>query len=281
MNVGFIGTGSMGTILIEAFIQSGALQPDEITASNRTRAKVERLAARYPGLCAAESNLDVVLDSDIVFMCVKPIEYKRVLDEIRDSAPASLIVVSITSPVLIKHLEEQLPCKIAKVIPSITNFKCSGASLTMYSNRMTATDRDLLDTLLRKISTPLPIDEAYTRVTSDLSSCGPAFMSFFLQQFVDAAVAETGIPRDQATQLASEMLLGTGMLLTCGGFTPESLQQRVSVPGGITAEALKMLKAETDGVFNQLIRTTHAKYDEDLEKVESMMKGAKPTKSTK
>ncbi len=48
MKVGFIGTGSMGSILIEAFIQSGALNPEDIIASNRTASKVERLAAAYP-----------------------------------------------------------------------------------------------------------------------------------------------------------------------------------------------------------------------------------------
>jgi competence protein ComER len=134
---------------------------------------------------------------------------------------------------------------------------------------MAEADRELLETLLMNISAPLRIEEEYTRVTSDLSSCGPAFLAFFVEQFVNAAVEETGIPRAEATRLASEMVLGTGKLLTSGGFTPESLQKRVSVPGGITAEGLRMMSEEFNGVFNQLIRVTHAKYEEDLEKIET------------
>lgn len=273
VNVGFIGTGSMGSNLIEAFIRSKALLPNHIIASNRTMSKVEKLAERYPGLHIAASNIDVVLGSDLIFLCVKPNEFKRVIDEIRGTISQEQILISITSPVQIKHLEDQLPCKIAKVIPSITNYACSGATLCMYSERMTEANRDQLEQLLVQISTPIRIHEEYTRVTSDLSSCGPAFICFFLQQFVDAAVAETGIPKDAATKLASEMLLGTGKLLTSGGFTPESLQARVSVPGGITAEGLRMMSEELNGMFNELIRTTHAKYYKELDKVETLFYG--------
>ena len=90
----------------------------------------------------------------------------------------------------------------------------------------------------------------HTRIVSDLSSCGPAFMACLLQRFVDAAVEETGIPREEARRVASEMFYGTGQLLTKGGMTPEELQARVAVPGGITAKALALLSSELDGVFN-------------------------------
>lgn len=47
MKVGFIGTGSMGSLLIESFINSNALKPQQISASNRTHSKITELARRY------------------------------------------------------------------------------------------------------------------------------------------------------------------------------------------------------------------------------------------
>lgn len=269
MKVGFIGTGSMGSILIEALIQSGALAPSSMIAANRTHDKVLVLAERYPGLLAARSNIEVVLEADLIFICVKPAEYKRVLDEIRKLTMPEQIIVSITSPVLIRHLEEQLNCKIAKVIPSITNFVQNGAALCMYGARMEEADKAVLEQLLAHISEPIRIDEKHTRITSDLSSCGPAFFALLLQRFVDAAAVETGIPYEEATRMASRMLLGTGLLLTEGGFTPETLQRRVAVPGGITEEGLRLMDHELDSMFNRLIRITHAKFYEDLAKVDA------------
>src|SRR5690554_106740 len=228
MKVGFIGTGSMGSILIESLIHSGAVESSDMIVNNRTRDKAAHLEQKYPGLVAAFSNREVIYHSDLIFICVKPLEFKSVIDEICKVVKPEQMIVSITSPVLIKRLEEHLPCKIAKVIPSITNYERSGASLCMYWERMTDEDQEQLELILGHISTPLRISEDFTRVTSDISSCGPAFLCFFLEQFVEAAVQETGIPREKATQLASEMLVGTGKLLTTGGFTPQSLQQSVS-----------------------------------------------------
>ncbi|MGG0811424.1 late competence protein ComER [Paenibacillus alvei] len=273
MKVGFIGTGSMGSTIIEALIQSGALESSQLIASNRSKHKIQQLAAQYPGFQLASSNVETVQESDIVFICVKPLEFKTVLDEIAPFVRPELIAVSITSPVLISHLEQQLSCKIAKIIPSITNYVWSGASLCMYGSRILTEDRLLLEQLMMSISRPVQVPEQFTRITSDISSCGPAFIAFFVQKWVDAAVEVTGIERKDAERLASEMLLGTGKLLTEGGFNLEHLKQRVAVPGGITAEALRLLDDELEGVFQQLIQVTHAKYEEDLHKVEFQLFG--------
>ncbi|MDQ6423321.1 late competence protein ComER [Paenibacillus sp. LHD-117] len=273
MNVGFIGTGSMGSLLIESFIASGALGPTEIAVSNRTHAKAQALADRYPGMRAEYSNADAACGADYVFLCVKPHEFIHVVQDIKSVIRPNQTVVSITSPVLLSHLEGELGCKIAKVIPSITNLVWSGASLCIYGSRMDDRDKKKLESLFAHISEPLRIEEQYTRIVSDLSSCGPAFIAFLLQQFVDAAVEETGIPRADAQKVAANMLLGTGLLLTEGQLSMEDIQQRVAVPGGITAKALKLLQRETDGIFNQVIRTTHDKYQEDLGKVTTLFYG--------
>lgn len=269
MKVGFIGTGSMGSLLIDSFIRSGVLRPEQIRISNRTPKKALELAARHPGLIVCRSNAETASQSDLFFLCVKPGEFKPVIDEIQEQLLTSQIAVSITSPVQIKHLESALPCKVAKIIPSITNQTGSGASLCIYGSRIQEKDRQLLESLLSSISRPTEVLESHTRITSDFSSCGPAFLSFFVEKWIDAAVEMTGADRPTLNALAGEMLLGTGKLLTEEGFSPEQLQERVAVPGGITAQALSLLGNRLDGLFHQLITTTHDKYEEDLEKLDA------------
>lgn len=273
MKAGFIGTGSMGSILIEGLLKSEALRSTDITVINRTRSKAERLVQKYEGIRIANGITEIPQYSETIFICVKPMEYPQVIESLRNVVKPNHIVVSITSPVQIRLLEEQLPCKIAKVIPSITNYMQSGTTLCMYSDRMEEEDIEQLEDLLSTISLPKRIHEQFTRVTSDLSSCGPAFVAFFVSQLVNAAVEETGISRAEANCLVSEMVLGTGKLLTSGEFTPESLQARVSVPGGITAEAIHLMQTKFDDVFHALIHTTHAKYKDDLEKIETAFYG--------
>ncbi|ASS66079.1 MULTISPECIES: late competence protein ComER [unclassified Paenibacillus] len=273
MKIGFIGTGSMGSLLVDSFIRSGAVEASDVVVANRTFHKAERLAAQHPGVAAVPSSREAAQRSDCLFLCVKPSEFKSVLQEIQPSVRSDQVVVSITSAVLISHLEDQLPCRIAKIIPSITNGVLSGASLCMFGSRMTVADCCYLEGILSRISEPLLIDEQYTRIVSDLSSCGPAFISFLLQRLIDAAVEMTGIDPDEAVAISSAMLLGTGKLLTEGGMTPDELIRRVSVPGGITQQGLQLLRQETDGMFQKLIRITHDKFREDLEKVEASLYG--------
>ncbi|PNQ84018.1 late competence protein ComER [Paenibacillus polymyxa] len=275
MKVGFIGTGSMGSLLIESFVHSDALKPQQILASNRTYSKVAELARRYPGLHAAQSNRETAAESDILFICVKPLESKTVTDEIRNVITEEQIVVSITSPVQIRILEHALKAKVSKIIPSITHQIGSGASLCIHGNRITEEDRSLLEELMSHISRPIRVKESHTRITSDFSSCGPAFLAFFMDQWIQAAVQATGIDRTELCALAGEMIIGTGKLLTEGGMTPAELQARVAVPGGITAEALALLDISLHSVFPELIRVTHNKYEEDMQKIDASF-GLKP-----
>jgi len=271
MVIGFIGTGSMGSVLVHALVRSNAVKPEDLIIHNRTSRKAEALAELNPGIRISHSMIETAVSSDLLFLCVKPLEYKSVLDKIALFMRREQLLISITSPVMIRHLEDAVSCKVAKVIPSLTNYVRSGATLCMYGKRMTDPDIQLVESLLRHISTPIRISESVARVSSDISSVGPAFIAFFVEQLIDAACQLTEISRLEATHLASEMVAGAGQLLTIGGFTPQSLQERISVPGGITERALQLLRDQTNGLFEQVIRATHDKFNEDVTKVEAML----------
>lgn len=136
MKVGFIGTGSMGSLLIDTFLRSGALEPCDVLASNRSQGKLLELQKLHPGLNVCASNCETASGSDIVFLCVKPLQFKALADEIAPCLRSEQIVVSITSPVQLQHLESVLPSKIAKIIPSITHSVRSGTSLCIFGSRL-------------------------------------------------------------------------------------------------------------------------------------------------
>jgi competence protein ComER len=271
MKIGFIGAGSMGSMMIGAFIRSGAVDPSNIIVSSRTPSKLSKLKDQYLGLRIAASNIETALQADCLFLCVKPLDFRCVLEEIVPALSSGHIVISITSPVRVASLEELLPCKVAKIIPSVVNTVGSGASLFMWGTRLTAEDRDHLWNLMSAISTPIEILEEEVRVASDLSSCGPAFMAYLLEQFIDAAVLSTGMGQEKANSLACEMLLGTAKTLVELPCSPSELQAKVSVPGGITAAALEVLRKTTRGAFMQVLYTTHEKFAEDLDRVDSSL----------
>lgn len=275
MQVGFIGTGNMGRILIEAFLRARALKPGQIHASNRTFAKAVELAKAYPGLNVYPGNGRVAQKSDLLFLCVKPLDYRRVIEEIARDIREEQIVISITSPVSIADLESRLKGKIAKVIPSITNQAGKGATLLMAGPRLKSEDKEKLYSLLGTISQPLWLDEKYTRISSDIASCGPAFLSFLMERMAKAAEEVTGLPRHQAITLITHMFIGTAALLE-EGMDLETLRQKVTVPGGVTAVGLDVLDRETEELFHKLFKATHHKFDRDVQKVYELFHRHRP-----
>ena len=75
MKVAFIGTGSMGSLLIDAFLRSGALHPQDICASNRSSHKAELLAKQHPGMNTPTVMWNAARGSHIIFLCVKPLDF--------------------------------------------------------------------------------------------------------------------------------------------------------------------------------------------------------------
>jgi competence protein ComER len=269
MNIGIIGTGNMGRILVEAMIDGKAISPSSMMITNRTKSKAFSLKNKYREIRIGANPGEVAAESDLVFVCVKPLDVFKVLDEIKPHLSPNKCLVTITSPISTSQIEKIVSCSTARVIPSITNRALSGVSLITYGDKCSDHWKIKVEKLVTKIGVPLHIDEKITRAASDIVSCGPAFFSYLLQSFIQAAVKETEIDENAATIMASEMIVGLGELLKQGHYTLASLQEKVCVKGGITGEGIKVLDNELGDVFEHLFQATQAKFKEDLDKVET------------
>ena len=267
MKIGVIGTGNMGSILIHAFIESESVHAADLTMTNRTIEKAYRLKALYPDMTVASSAHEVARSSDIIFVCVKPIQFYPLLKDIRPVLSEEKIVISITSPITLDELESVVPCQVARVVPSVTNRSLSGCTLVTFGNRITESNQQRLWHLVKRFSEPVLIEEKNIRIASDIVSCGPAFFSYLIQRFIDGAINQTSITKEQATDLASQMFIGFGKLLEKKIYTLETLQDKVSVKGGVTGVGIEVLEHEVGDMFEQLIQSTHRKYDEDRKEI--------------
>ncbi|MCX8001430.1 MAG: late competence protein ComER [Anoxybacillus mongoliensis] len=267
MNIGFIGTGNMGTILIESFINGNAVKQEQLFITNRTLEKAYNIQKRYPDVHVMATNEEVAKHATILFICTKPLHMPAVLKKLRPHLTDHHCVVSITSPISIQQLESLVPCHVVRAIPSITNRALAGSTLITVSERCTEADRATIEQLFRSISRPIYIDEPITRIASDLTSCGPAFFSYLIQKFIDAAVQQTSITKEQATTLATDMIIGLGALLEQQLYTLPTLQEKVCVKGGITGAGIEVLEKEVGDLFVHVFQKTHEKFYEETEKV--------------
>ena len=81
MRVGIIGTGNMGTIIMEAMIDSKTVPEENIYITNRTIEKAHKIKSAYKEIHVENDPINVILKSEIIFICVKPLDIYPLLNK--------------------------------------------------------------------------------------------------------------------------------------------------------------------------------------------------------
>ena len=254
--VGFIGTGHLGSMLVRKFVGTGAIKAEDICVSNRNPKKAEQLA-KETGVRVGD-NREVAQRSDVVFICVRPLDIKSLLNELQELLTPEKLIVSVAVDFSLKQLQDLCRARVARAVPSIACEKQSGVTLLALGDSATPLDRSLLFSIFGAIGKPVVVTEDHFEVLGDLTSCGPGYIAALLREFALAA-SWKGIPRELAEELVKKTMIGTARLLEDEGF--EELISCVATKGGITEEGVRVIHAEAPNMFCQLFSATRAKHD--------------------
>jgi len=255
MHVGIIGAGRMGSMLVRKFIEGGAVRTDEIIASNRTPEKLRSLKD-LTGIKVGD-NKEVASRSEVVVLCLRPLDIRGVLEEIRGVLTGEKLLISTAVDFPLEDLATGTSARVARVIPSITSEYLKGISLVAFGPRTTEADMDTVMSLFGAISSPALADEEDFEVLADITSYGPGYIAALMREFVRAA-ASRGVPGENAEWLIGETLAGTSDLLSEEGL--EELISSTATNGGITEEGLKVIREMIPAVFDSLFDATKAKH---------------------
>jgi competence protein ComER len=257
---GFIGTGSMGSMLVRTFTGTGILSPADIAASSKSGISSGALAAKT-GITAAPSNPAAVQGAGVIFLCVKPAMVRGVLEEVLPVLAPGTLVVSIAGGVTLADLGAWAgPAhRYVRVIPSVTAEQGAGVSLVAWGRGVTPGDRALILGLFNAIGTAVETDEENFGLYIDLTSCAPAFIAVMMREFAAAAVRTGGIEPALAEFLVTKTLAGTARVLDDESTGFDTVVARVATKGGITEEGVKVLGARLPSVYDEVFRATREK----------------------
>ncbi|GEL78343.1 late competence protein ComER [Tenuibacillus multivorans] len=271
MNWGIIGTGNMGNVLLHALTSSQAVPQKNMYLYNRTFMKAYTLKENYPDVHVVQTVETLAKDCDIILLCAKPKQIVEIAKKIKPIVKPEQFVVSITSSVSVENLDSILPCSVARMIPSITNRALSGVTLLTFPEGYDQDKKEVLLQSCKLFSTPVEIEEQHVRIASDIVSCGPAFLSFLLEDMIQAAQQKTGIPKDQATTLVEQMIIGFGKLFEDNIYNFTSLKEKVMVKGGITGEGMKALEQSYNDIFTDVFNATHNKFYHEKDNIDELV----------
>jgi pyrroline-5-carboxylate reductase len=260
IKVGFIGYGSMGSMLLNEFITSRGLTPDEIIVSTRTKSKLRTVKEKWNSINIAQDNAEVAQKAKYIFICVKQPEVKNVLKEIKDFTTSATHIISLAGAVAIQNIEKLVKGKVTKITPSITSEVHSGITLVCHNDRVTPEEADFIESLLRRVSAVKSVKEEDFELAVELTSCAPGFIAAIFGEFVNASLKHNRtLSMPEIEGLVVQTLFGTAKLLIEKKVNFEEVVQRVATKGGITEEDVKVIHHRLPGIFDEIFEVTLAK----------------------
>lgn len=249
--IGFVGAGKMATALAGGFIKSGICLPDQIAAFDPSADAAAAFREQTGGATLPE-NADVLSQSDVVFLAVKPQHIDAVLQELDRTVQETHLVVSIIAGVSTGRIAKSLSTavRIIRVMPNTPCLIGAGASAYALGEKATEEDAALLAQLLATVGIAVRVDESLMDAVTGLSGSGPAYVFQAIEALSDAGV-RAGLPRQTAALLAAQTVAGAARLVLETGEHPATLKDAVASPGGTTIAGLHAL--EQGGLRSALI----------------------------
>ncbi len=261
VRVGFIGGGNMAEAFIDALVGGEFLLPSQITVSDVNEERLKLLSEKF-GVKTSLKNLDVVANSDVIFLAVKPQVLSAVLKEISEAVSPAQILVSMAAGYPIRKIEEFLgdDRKIVRIMPNILVKVRKGVIAYCDNFRLLDEEKKLVKELLSPCGKVVNVEEKLFDAVTAVSGSSPAFLFIVIEAMCDGAV-RTGLPRDVAKELIVETLIGSAEMARSEH--PEVLKDAVTSPAGTTIEGVA--KLEEKGVRSSFIEAVKSAFERSKE----------------
>jgi pyrroline-5-carboxylate reductase len=171
------------------------------------------------------------------------------------------LVISIAAGVSLSRLEGALEpgIRVVRTMPNTPALVGAGALAYALGTSATASDGTLVRRLFSAVGLAIEVKENLLDAVTGLSGSGPAYGYLMVEALSDGGVA-AGLPRDVATRLAAQTLLGAAKMVLETGQHPGALKDMVTSPGGTTIEGLHELeKANVRAALMNAVRAAAAK----------------------
>jgi pyrroline-5-carboxylate reductase len=235
-----LGAGVMGETVLSGLLRAG-WHADQIVATDRRLERQHELSARY-GIKMLE-NTEAVAEAETVILVVKPQDMSDLLKEIAQAIKPGTLVVSLAAGVDTTFIESRLPQGVAvvRVMPNTPAQVDEGMAAISPGSHSTQDHLDRVTEILSATGRVITVPERYQDAVTAISGTGPAYLFFVVEAMIEAGV-HLGLPRDTATELVVQTMLGSAKLLRETGEHPTVLRERVTSPGGTTAAAVRELE---------------------------------------
>uniref|UniRef100_A0A7S2NKT7 Pyrroline-5-carboxylate reductase n=1 Tax=Haptolina brevifila TaxID=156173 RepID=A0A7S2NKT7_9EUKA len=237
-------------------ITSGLTTSDKIFVSDPVAPRLKYLEEKFPGVTTTADNKEVVRQSDIIILAVKPQVFAQAINSLKgvklEGAKMFVsIMAGVTLTTLVAQIEQSgVKADVIRVMPNTPSLVMCGSAAFVLPNEghlshegENAAKVPYVKGIFSSIGVCEQVgkEELMDAVTG-LSGSGPAYVYMLIEAMADGGV-KNGLPRDVALKLAANTVMGSAKMVMAGvkeegGFDmlkhPGVLKNAVESPGGTT-----------------------------------------------
>lgn len=250
--IAVLGSGKLGEALMTGMLDAGIVKKGQFIATAAHRERLEQIEKKL-NVETTLSNGEAVRQSELVLLCVKPQTVEEVLRQVTDDFTPNHLLISVAASVTSRFIENILdkPVPVVRTMPNTPCLIKQGMTAIAPGRHARPEHVEQARTIFDAIGRSLVLDEKHMDAVTGLSASGPAFVYIIIESFVEAGV-KVGLPREVATKLAAQMVLGAASMVLETGEHPAKLKDIVTTPAGCTIDGI--LELEDGGLRVTLIK---------------------------
>lgn len=263
MRLGVLGAGHMGQALLRGVISRGGVAAERVIVADVRRDVCDGLAAEL-GVKIASDNDELVANSDVVLLCVKPQVLFAVIAPVAARFGPDTLLVSVAAGVTLGALERAVPVG-TPVIRAMPNTPCLvGAGTSAWSRGRAATTAHgaLAQGILGAVGVAYEMDESALDAVTAVSGSGPAYVFHLMEAMMEGGV-KAGFDPTLVREFVLSTVSGAAALAAVSDVDPGELRRRVMSPGGTTEAAIR--KLDDAGFQTAVVRAMGAARDRSVE----------------
>ena len=259
--VAILGSGSMGTAILSGMVRHG-IKKENIKVTTRKVESAEALAKKFGVTAYAtsyqpNSNSLAVEGAQIILLAIKPANVIEVLEQIKTVISKDAIVISVAAGVTTATIESYLPesVSVIRAMPNTPALIQQGLTGISVGSRASAEQLAVAVALFDAVGKTVVLPEDQIDALSTNSGSGPAYVFYFMEEFISTAKA-MGFSQEDAYLLVTQTFLGASELIAQTQGDPAELRRAVTSPNGTTMKAVAVL--EEGKLHELLLRATTA-----------------------
>lgn len=255
MKIAIIGAGNMGGSIARGLAKGSIVSASDITVSNPSQGKLDKLKAEFPALQVTNSNQEAAAGASMIILAVKPwLLYDVILSL---NIQPDTIIISVAAGISCGAIVNQignLQQPVFRVIPNTAISEMQSMTLITGYSPVEEHKQLLLD-IFNEMGLAMWLPEEKITAATALTSCGIAYVLKYIQAAMQAGI-EMGIYPKDGMRMVAQSLKGAAELILNNDTHPSIEIDKVCTPGGITIKGINEL--EHEGFTSALIKAMKA-----------------------